>query len=196
MAWLTERDGIPVACEGDALGAVSLIALTAISGSMSTLVDIGPMDPETGGVLLWHLGSSPHCLADEEGVTYKHHSTLGRNGHGGPWGVVVDQVFRPTPVTVMNLNHGGTDLLVMGCAVEPGPSRGLSGDRGWSFRHSLEDGPIGLEDLLNTVLVAGLAHHCAFVPGEWTAEVTELGAWLRLGTIRRIRASRALQIDS
>lgn len=195
MAWLTERDDIPVACEGDVLGSVSMIALSAISGAMPTLVDLGPIDPATGGVLLWHLGSSPHRLADDDGVTYKVHSTLGRNGGGGPWGVVADQVFRPGPVTVMSLSRGGTDLFVFSCRIEARPSRGLSGDRGWSFGHMVDGELIGVDDLVNTVLVAGLAHHCAFVPGDWTAELTELGAWLRLGTVQRIRASRALQVD-
>ena len=195
MAWLTERDEIPVACEGDALGAVSLIALAAISGDLPTLVDFGVIDRDTETLLLWHLGSSPHRLSDASGVTYEVHSTLGRNGGGGPWGAVVDQVFKTGPVTIMNLNHDATDLLAMGCRIVAGPSRGLSGDRGWSNGYTLDDESLDFDDLVNTILVRGVAHHCAIVPGEWTAEVRELGAWLGLGTIRRVKASRALQVD-
>jgi len=195
MAWLTESREIPVACEGDSLGALCMIALAAISGNMPTLVDFGFIDRETESVLLWHLGSSPHRMADDAGVTYEVHSTLGRNNRGGPWGVVVDQVYRPGPVTITNLSHGGTDLLAMGGRIDAHPSRGFSGDRGWSSAHTLDGHPIGLDDLVNTILVAGLAHHSAIVPGDWTAELTEFGAWLELGAIHRIASSRALQVD-
>jgi L-fucose isomerase-like protein len=195
MAWLTEKDEIPVACEGDALGALCLMMLAAISGDLPTLVDFGPPDLPDGSALLWHLGSSPHRLADSRGVSYEVHSTLGRRGHGGPWGAVVDQVFAPGPVTIANLSHQVADLLVMKADIFARESRGLSGDRGWSRGYRIDEQPADLHEVLNTLLVRGVVHHCAIVRGDWRSEVRELGNWLGLGEIRPIAPSRALQVD-
>lgn len=195
MAWLSELDGYPVACEGDLLGAASLTVLAAIAGDLPTLVDFGPPDRPGDCALLWHLGSSPHRFANQEGVSYRVHSTLGRRGNGGPWGTVVDQVFAPGPVTLINLSHRASDLFVMEAEIFDRPCRGLSGDRGWGRAFSVGGAAVALPELLNTLLVRGLAHHCAMVRGRWTDEVTEFGRWLGLHPVGSVPPSRALQVD-
>jgi hypothetical protein len=76
---------------------------------------------------------------------------------------------------LLSLNYDATDLFSLGCSIEAGPSRGLSGDRSWSFDRTLESAPISVDDLVNKLLVNGLAYHYALVPGGWNAEVSELG---------------------
>jgi len=195
MAWLSEAEGYPVACEGDLLGAAGLTVLKAVADHLPTLVDFGPPDLPGDAALLWHLGSSPHRLANHEGVRYRVHSTLGRRGNGGPWGAVVDQVFAPGPVTLVNLSHEAHDLFVMEAEIFDRPSRGLSGDRGWSRAFSVGGTEVALPELLNTLLVRGLAHHCGMVQGRWTDELSEFGQWLGLRLVAPIRPSRALQVD-
>ncbi len=182
MAWLSEQDGIPVACEGDALGAVSLLALQAASGSMSTLLDIGPASPRGTELLVWHLGSSPHGFANDLGVTYEPHSTLGRKGDG-PFGVVVDQQFASGRVTLINFSDGGKTLFVAGGRLVDGELPGPSGDRGWLIEAELRGSPVSIQTLLDTSLRRGLSHHCALVRGDWQVEMSTLGSWLGLDDV-------------
>lgn len=182
MAWLSEHDGIPVACEGDALGAIALLALQSASNSMSTLLDVGPANPSGDELLVWHLGSSPHGFADEHGVTYEFHSTLGRKSDG-PFGTVVDQRFASGPVTLINLSDGGRTLLIAGGRLTEGSLPGPSGDRGWLVDPSLSGTPLSVTDFLDTSLQHGLTHHCALAYGDWQEEMLELGRLLEMDHI-------------
>ena len=190
MAWLSERDGIPVACEGDALGAITLLALQTVSDSMSTLLDVGPSSPAGTELLVWHLGSSPHGFADESGVTYEFHSTLGRKGDG-PYGTVVDQRFSSGRVTLINLSDGGKTLLVAGGRLVDGGLPGPSGDRGWLVDTELRGESVTVSTFLDTALHRGLAHHCALAYGDWQSEMAEFGSWFGLDTVVPIAPNSA-----
>lgn len=193
MAWLQEHDEIPVACEGDGLGALTLLALEAISHSMPTLLDLGPADPTSTRLLVWHLGSSPHRFADSSGVSYECHSTLGR-GAEGPFATVVDQIFASGAVTLATLSDGGQELLVGGGRLTSGPTLGPSGDRGWLADPEIKALPTTIPELLNTALVRGLSHHCGLVRGRWQDELIELAAWLGLEVMTPVECSRSLQL--
>ena len=65
VARLFDR-GRPGACEGDVLGAVSLLALQALSGGPTALMDLSHIAGD--GLVFWHCGNAPKALA-AEGVT-------------------------------------------------------------------------------------------------------------------------------
>lgn len=194
LCWLANQDGIPSAHEGDVLGALTMRMLAGISGTRPTIMDIAAVDPERESALLWHCGGSPHDLADENGVTYAFHPTLGRKQGRGPWGTVVDQTLAPGRCTLAYLSEDVQALWNFGAEVFADPERaGFDGDRGWirGFRHGGDKVPAA--DLLETVLTTGQEHHHGFVHGDWTEELTELAGWMSWREIQPLRYRDAMQ---
>lgn len=194
LCWLSERDGIPTAHEGDVLGALTMRMLRGITASPVTIMDIAVVDAKTEAALLWHCGGSPHGLADGAGVTYGFHSTLGRKQSSGPWGTSVEQTLAPGECTVAYLSDDATALWNFRAEVFANPENpGFDGDRGWmrDFRHDGQDVPT--LDLLETVMTTGQEHHHGFVHGDVTAELSELAAWLSWREIEPLSYRDSLQ---
>lgn len=194
LCWLSERDGIPSAHEGDVLGALTMRMLGGISGKPTTIMDIAAVEADREVALLWHCGGSPHSLADSEGVTYEFHSTLGRKQPSGPWGAVVNQVLAPGDCTIAYLSDDVTALWSLRAEVFADAERsGFDGDRGWirGFRHDGADVPGA--DLVATLMTTGQEHHHGFVHGDFTEELSELGAWLDLRDVKPLRYRDAMQ---
>lgn len=193
LAWLGEADGLPAAGETDVQGAASMMLLGALDGGTPTLVDMALPHPDGAAVLLWHLGSSPHGYANADGVRYTPHTTLGRKQGRGPWGVAVDMVFAPGPVTLCYLGRDGTALLILAAELVERDTPGLDGDRAWATDLRLNGEPIEVWDLLNTILVTGQEHHYAVVRGDWSSELAEVAAWLGLETVSKVPLRPELQ---
>jgi len=194
LCWLAERDGIPSAHEGDVLGALTMRMLAGVAGRAPTIMDIAAIDVDRGSALLWHCGGSPHGLADENGVRYTVHSTLGRKQARGPWGVVVDQTLAPGECTIAYLSDHARALWNFRAEVFADPDRaGFDGDRGWirGFRHGGEEVSAG--DLLETALTTGQEHHHGFVHGDVSEELSELAAWMSWQEIEPLRYRDAMQ---
>jgi L-fucose isomerase-like protein len=194
LCWLAERDAIPSAHEGDVLGALTMRMLAGVSGRTPTIMDIAAIDVDSESALLWHCGGSPHRLADDRGVSYTVHSTLGRKQSRGPWGVVVDQTLAPGECTIAYLSDHARALWNFRAEVFADPDRpGFDGDRGWirGFRHSGD--AIPAEDLLETALTTGQEHHHGFVHGDVSEELSELAAWMSWQEIEPLRYRDAMQ---
>ena len=113
FSWLNEVDGIPVAAEGDRLGATSMLLLDAVSGTNSSLLDMIDVDLPTDAALMWHMGGSPLALAGPGGVSVKNHPTLGRKAPGGVRaGAIADFVFAPGPCTITRIAGDAQRMLV------------------------------------------------------------------------------------
>lgn len=63
--------GYPVACEGDLLGLISMIMLSAATQKKSALMDMVQVDPDFNGVVWWHCGIGLLSYADENGMEVK-----------------------------------------------------------------------------------------------------------------------------
>lgn len=196
-SWLGSEHGFPVACEGDVLGAVSMHTLNLMSDRQgsSTLLDIAALDPDRQSMLMWHCGVSPRHFANQDGIRWVDHVTLGRNGEDGPYGVSGDQVFAPQPVTVSYINENAEQLLVMKSEIIEHPSKGFDGTRGWLSQTYLNDKPIDIWDLLNTLTVRGLQHHFAMGQGDMTRELMELAAWTNMRLVEPVPYADYLQRD-
>jgi L-fucose isomerase-like protein len=72
---LLDSSGIPSACEGDLLSAVSMLVLRGLSRQPVAVMDLPAFDDEDQSVLLWHCGSAPFEMADRGGVTCAPHSS-------------------------------------------------------------------------------------------------------------------------
>jgi L-fucose isomerase-like protein len=187
-SWLGSEDGMAVACEGDVLGALSMLLLNLLTGKegSSTLLDMTALDPEAGMMLMWHCGVSPRHFANAEGIKWVDHTTLGRNADDGPYGVSADLVFGAQETTVTYIGDSGGTLLVLHSQVVERQVKGFDGTRGWFTQFELNQEPIDLWDLINTLTVRGHEHHYAVGQGDVTSELLEVAAWLKMHPIEKI----------
>ncbi|MFZ0548790.1 MAG: hypothetical protein WAM60_25290, partial [Candidatus Promineifilaceae bacterium] len=196
-SWLGSEDGMAVACEGDVLGALSMQLLNELSGAKgsSTLLDMTALDPESGTMLMWHCGVSPRHFANSDGIRWVDHTTLGRKSDTGPFGVAGDQVFGAQETTVSYIGDSGDTLLVLGSHIVEREAKGFDGTRGWFTKFELNQEPIELMDLINTLTVRGHEHHYAVGQGDVTTELLEVAAWLKMRTIDKIPYRDYLQLE-
>lgn len=195
-SWLGSEDGIAVACEGDVLGALSMYLLnilTARPGS-STLLDMAALDPEAGAVLLWHCGVTPRHFANQDGIKWVDHTTIGRKTETR-YGVAGDLVFAPQPTTITYFSHDGATLLVLESDIVELPTKGYDGTRGWFSEFRLNQTPISQIDLVNTLTVTGHEHHYAVGQGIVTGELLEFAAWKRMDVIKPIPYADYVQLE-
>jgi L-fucose isomerase-like protein len=196
-SWLGSEHDMPVSCEGDVLGAVSMHVLNLLSDrkGSSTLLDLAALDPERQSMMMWHCGVTPRHFANEDGIRWVDHVTLGRNGTDGPYGVAGDQVFAQQPVTLSYVNEDAGQILVVKSEVVDHPSPGFDGTRGWLSKTYLNGEPIDIWDLINTFTVRGLQHHFAMGQGDVTRELMELAAWKKMRLVEPVPYADYLQWD-
>ena len=182
-------EGTVVACEGDVLSAVSMLALKYIAKDDTMLMDMSNYDNTDSSVLLWHCGPACGRFCENNGYS------LGVNYHGmahiegeepNCCGVTNDMVFDENDITIMRLS-GEVDKYLLGGGHLLGDKKpSFLGSRGWldSLRFNGED--ISAEDLVNTILVTGFQHHFPAVIGDFDDEVKEFAAWLGLSPIEKV----------
>jgi L-fucose isomerase-like protein len=197
FSWLDEHDRIPVASEGDVLGAVTMLMVNAVSAKQSMLLDINDLDPENESVLMWHCGGSPLHFADERGVRWTNHSTLGRKTPDvHAMGAVADLVFRPQPITVARIAADGEQLFVAEARILSSRYEGFDGSRGWVGEFRMNGERLPLADLVNTIMVEGVEHHFVVGSDHHGDALHELAVWSGVRLINRIPYSHALQQGS
>jgi len=195
-SWLGSEDGMAVACEGDVLGAMSMLLLNYLTGKQgsATLLDIAAIDPDASTVLMWHCGVSPRHFANEAGLKWVDHTTLGRKSDM-TYGVAGDQVFAPQETTITYIGDDAERLLVLRSKVVERAVKGFDGTRGWFTQFELNGEPIEMWDLVNTLTVTGQEHHYAVGQGDVAHELMELAAWLKMGTVEKIPYQDYLQLE-
>jgi L-fucose isomerase-like protein len=167
-------DMFPTACEGDVLGAASMIALKAMTGSPPMLMDLSHVDEKDQSVLMWHCGNSPACWADDNGTLLECHFNRDTTG------AVRSMVFRPGPATVFQLSGSGSVAFTFSGSFLGPEKPSFYGSRGWLSKLTMQGVPLPVRDLLNTIFVHGLPHHFAIGAGGLSEEFLELCAWLGL----------------
>ena len=178
FSWLEEIDELPVASEGDALGAVTQLVAKEVSGRVGYLLDMTEPDPDAGQLLMWHGGGGPLHFADEAGARWVNHPMLGRGpGQNQLYGTIADLVFRDGPVTVFRVARDAAALFEMTARSRRRDPSGFTGCRGWieSFRIAGEDA--SLDEVVATVMAHGLEHHFVLIPGDEAAVLAEFASW-------------------
>ena len=175
---LEEIDKIPVASEGDILGAVTQIVAKSFTKNVGYLLDMTEPDLENGKLLMWHGGGGPLYLANKDGAKWVNHPMIGRGTPEGPiYGSISDLVFKSGPVTVFRISDNAKKLFHLKAEIgEINPS-GFTGCRGWLDSFKMNDKKISLNDLVSTVMEHGIEHHFVLVPGDITSELNELKFW-------------------
>lgn len=108
-------DSIPMACEGDVLGALSMLAVDSIGCNEYFLSDISQIFPEENALLFWHCGVSPYSLWD--GKSNRKLDTYFAGGKG----VTAGFVLKPGTVSIFRIDYtseGWRVFLAEGEAIE------------------------------------------------------------------------------
>lgn len=173
---------IPVACEGDIGGAISLLMAKEVSGAVPTLMDLTGIKPETGSLLLWHCGIGSKDLAPETGVKIINHPMLDRkNPNRELMGLSYDYHFKPEALTVLRYSNNGK-LLSFQCSVEPS-LEGYSGTRGYLNGFTGKGQPFSAADVMDTIFRNGIEHHLIVCPGSIEAALTKLAERMNIPVI-------------
>ena len=162
---------VPAACEGDVVGALSMLTLQAVSGGPSVLMDLSDVDEDKDELLFWHCGNAP--LEWAVGRASRLMTHFNRDGVG----VIRDMVLAPGRVTAFRLVGGDSASVMSGNLTDP-QRASYDGVRGWLGDLSWNGSPVSAEGFVANVLDNRLAHHFAFGRGEWTSALQELCTWL------------------
>jgi hypothetical protein len=175
--------GVPTACEGDVMGALSMLALQAAAHAPCALLDLSDLDVAGDRLLVWHCGNAPRGLASASGTRLTTH--FNRDGIG----VVRDMVLAPGPVTAYRLVDGGRHAVVLSGSLAEPDDRGFDGVRAWWHDLRWDGLPRPAADVVAQLLDERLPHHVALAPGEHVEALHELTTLLGGSVLpaRRVR---------
>ena len=186
FTWLEEADGLPVASEGDALGAVTQLVAKALSGRVGYLLDMTEPDLDAGQLLMWHGGGGPLHLADDAGARWVNHPMIGRGTAQGPiYGAIADLVFRDGAVTVFRVARDAAALFEMTAESRRRDPSGFTGCRGWLDSFRIAGEAASLEEVVATVMGHGLEHHFVLIAGDEAAALSEFASWTGMECLGR-----------
>lgn len=191
------QNGIPTACEGDLPGAVSMLLQKYLTDRPTTLMDLSDMDEAAESLLLWHCGPTPESYAGGCGAELRNVPQPAGENKVADRGLIIDMVFHPQHVTVMRIGGDWNRMFLLDgdvLPVEQSPSKGPIGSRGWIGNLRLNRKPIGVRDLMNTILVGGMEHHFPMMSGDITEELMEAAAWLGLPVMEAVPYENYLQV--
>jgi L-fucose isomerase-like protein len=173
--------GIPVACEGDVLGALSMLLQQWLGDAETVpwLADILMLHPEKEDLFLaWHCGNAPAGLAAEgKPARLKGHCSWEEGFAGGL--ATSELVVRPGPVSANRIvEHDGEFRVLHVEGRMTASDDRMRGSWGWV---SVAD----RERMLRTVVEEGFVHHVSIVHGDLAPRVREACRYLgmRLVTV-------------
>lgn len=161
---------VPAACEGDVMGALSMLALAGMSGESAILMDLS--DLGGGALQFWHCGNAPRAWAAGG------HSRLTTHFNRDGVGAVREMAVRPGPVSGFRLLDGGRAALIFSGRFGALERAGYDGVHGWLADLRWNGTPLEPRAFVANVLDQRLPHHFAFGAGELGAGLAELCAWL------------------
>jgi len=192
FSWLEENDGLPVASEGDILGAVTQLVAKSLTGRVGCLLDMTSPDFTRDQILMWHGGGGPLYMAKDD-VAWINHPMIGRGTDAGPiYGAIADYEFAHGDCTVLRVSRHGTARFAVEGTISDGPAPGFTGCRGWIGGFSGASGPCSARDVVTTVMEHGLEHHFILVPGLHRPVFEEFAQWCGMDALPVIPAHDGL----
>ncbi len=151
MSLLQSRDYL-LACEGDAEGALSMLACRAAGAGTPFLADLSQVNLDEDFALMWHCGVAPVNLRD--GICACSLDTYFAGGKG----VTADFAMKAGEVSVLRIDsaRGKTRLFIA-----HGNAEHIGKELKGTYAKVRFDRP--LRRLLETVVYNGVAHHVAMV---------------------------------
>ena len=187
FTWLEEKHNLPVASEGDVLGAITQLIARSVTGRVGYLLDMTEPDLEAGQLLVWHGGGGPLYLADGKGAKWINHPMIGRGTAAGPiYGAICDLVFQDGPATLFRVARNGSAYFGMTAQISGREPSGFTGCRGWLEAFEIDGQTATLGDVVASVMAHGLEHHFVLVPGDVAGVLTEFASWTGMDILGRV----------
>lgn len=170
-------DGFVVSCEGDFMGAISMLMLKYLTGNVPSLMDFPQFDEDDNSILMWHCGATGNDFVCDNCYTWE------KSYSGEP--IVRDLDFKEGHVTIARLSGESDQLMVLDGDVIPG-KKSFLGSGGWIENLKMNGKDISALDFVNTILVQKFHHHYPIVFGNVAKELSEIAAWLDLKPITKV----------
>jgi len=193
---LLDSIGIPAACEGDILSAISMLILNILSGKPSAVMDFPVFDDEDDSILMWHCGSAPFEMADSRGVICRNHyrAEFAEKPEFRDLGPITDIIYLNSDITIFRLTGESEYFYYFTGKTFNEGKKSWNGSRGWVGNLKLYDKPIKAIDLVNTILLNSIQHHFPIVLKDIGKYIKEFAYWLGLKKVKRIDYEDGLDI--
>jgi len=172
----TTDTGIMTACEGDMIGALTMLVEHCLTGTPVFFVDLISMDEKSNTGVVWHCGNAPICMVESpQKVRYEQHSILAQET---PMGLTREFACKTGPVTCARISEreNGYRMYALG-------GEAVEGDetlRGTSMRIRFY-GPA--KEITETLFEDGVENHFAVVYGDIRDQLEDLSKWLGIKCI-------------
>ena len=190
---LLNSSGIVTGCEGDMVSTISSYILKALSGKPTLVSDMAAYDEKDQSLLMWHCGSAPMELADDNGVTCRnvYRSEFAKGTELEDMGPITSLTYKGGPVTVFRLTGEVDSFYYFTGSMFEG-KKSWYGNRGWVKDLKLYKEPIEVKDLINTILVNNIQHHYPMVLEDVSDYLEEMAYWLDLEKVPEKKWQRYL----
>lgn len=166
FSWLAEFEDIPISCEGDVGGAISMVMLHELMQTKPTLLDLTQLSKKDDALLFWHCGFSPMSLAKGECSLIEHPMLNRRLPKDNRVGTAQDFVFNDGTVTVVRM--GGKDMGVLCFEAQSTQlsKSGFTGTRAWLTDFVGSTKNENALSVLDSIMDNGIEHHYALAMGS------------------------------
>jgi L-fucose isomerase-like protein len=155
-----QSEGKILACEGDVLGSLSMLAHFAIGGETAYLADFSQIDFKKDFGLLWHCGVAPCNLWDGQCIR-----ALDSDFAGGK-GVTADFVMKSGDVSLLRFDYAPGEYRIF---VQKGKAIPMEKQlKGTYAKVKFKD---NVRVVLDKIIENGIAHHISVVYGDFITPI-------------------------
>ncbi|HJO92871.1 MAG TPA: hypothetical protein QF753_05705 [Victivallales bacterium] len=184
LSMLGDIDEIPVDCEGDFGGAVTMQLLYSMTGNIPAVMDFAHLSLEDNLLLLWHCGIGTRSLSKDDKPEIINHPMMNRklpkNKH---MGLSYNFQFKKCDVTISRVTDFGKSLFAISGKTAEGKDSGFVGTRGYIKSMKFRENKINVTDLLNTIMKEGIEHHLIVCEGSCDLGLIELCHYQNLNIV-------------
>ncbi|MHA1624493.1 MAG: L-fucose/L-arabinose isomerase family protein [Promethearchaeota archaeon] len=153
---ILQAEGRILACEGDILGCLSMVAHSSIGAESPYLADFSQVDFKDNFALLWHCGVAPCNLWDG-----KCNRSLDPYFAGGK-GVTADFVMKSGQVSLLRIDYAPGEYRLF---LQKGKIIPMEKDLKGTYAKAVFEVPV--RDVLGKIIDNGIAHHVSVVYDDY-----------------------------
>jgi len=172
----TTDTGIMTACEGDMIGALTMLVEYYLTANPVFFVDLISMDEKSNTGVVWHCGNAPICMAEgPRKVRYEQHSILAQET---PMGLTREFACKTGPVTCARISEREDEYYMYALG-----GKALEGDetlRGTSMTIKFY---CQVKGITETLFEDGVENHFAVVYGDIRDQLEDFSKWLGIKCI-------------
>ncbi len=194
---LMDSIGIPAACEGDMLSALSMLVMSLLSKKPTAVMDMPSFDDQDNSLLLWHCGAAPFEMANSKKTTIRKHyrAEFSQDSDLCDLGPITDIIYPKGDVSVFRfLKEAGHYYYFTGKFFDE-DKKSFNGSRGWVKDLYFYKEKIDAIDLINTILYRHIPHHYPIVLDDIGSHIEEFAYWMNLKKIKKEEFKNYLSVD-